>query len=63
MKNTSVGPDNIYILVPGPFRVQDSSQLAPTKAPIIFPYISLYNKNAPKIIKNDLSADLKIYEK
>lgn len=63
MKNSFGRLQNIYILLPRPHRVRASSLSAPTKASFIFPYILLYKENAPKIIENSLSADLKIYEK
>jgi len=57
------GLENKCILLPGSFRVRASLLSGPTKASFVFPYILLYNENAPKTIENDLSADLKIYQK
>jgi len=55
IKMPAPGLEILNNLVPETHRVWASSLSAPAKASFIFPYISLYNENAPKIIEKALA--------
>ena len=52
MKNASGGPENIYISLPGPFRVRASSLSTLVQVSFVFP---LYSENAPNTLKMALA--------